>query len=108
MASRAWARAVVIALGVWLFISAFLWPHSVSAAANTWVVGVLVVIVAVWSLAVPGARFANSLLALWLFFSTIAISHASPATLWVNLIVAIVLFCISLGPSRAVVQLGPW
>jgi hypothetical protein len=104
-ASRSLARAISIALGVWLFISAFVWAHSAAAQANTWVVGVLIVIIAVWSLFVPSARFANSLLALWLFFSTIVIPHASAATLWNNVIASIVLFFVSLIPSGPVVRL---
>lgn len=103
--SRPWARAIAIALGIWLFISAFVWPHSAAAQANTWVVGVLIAILAVWSLFVPGARFANSLLAIWLFFSTIVLAHETAGTLWNNVIIAVVLFFVSLIPGGPAVRL---
>jgi len=104
-ASRPWVRIVAIALGVWLFISAFAWTHAPAAQANTWIVGVLIVIVGVWSLFEPGARVASALLALWLFFSTVTLTHDSPNTLWNNVSVAGLLFFVSLITTGPAVRL---
>ena len=90
-----WARVLNLLIGVWLFISAFVWPHTVPAQTNTWILGVLIVVFALWAMAQPTARWLNTLAAIWLFFSTLAITHHSPATVWNNVIVAIVVFVIS-------------
>jgi len=52
------ARIVNIVLGVWLFISAFLWPHTYAQMTNTWILGVLCVVFALVAMRVPVlARF---------------------------------------------------
>lgn len=86
-------------LGVWLFISAFVWPHTSASQLNTWIVGLLIAIFAAWGAFVPRVRLINSLIALWLFFSTIAIAHVTGGTLWNNLIIAIIVFFVSLVPT---------
>lgn len=93
------ARGINIVLGVWLFISAFVWPHSAAARTNTWICGLLAVAFAVWALWAPAARWLNTALAIWLFISALSIFHVSGATLWNNVIVAIFLFVFSLVPS---------
>jgi hypothetical protein len=62
---------------------------------NSWTVGLLSVIAGLLALNMPWLRWFNGVLALWLFFSTIAISPAA-ATRWNNLIVAILVFLVSL------------
>ena len=37
-------RMANVVLGIWLFISAFLWPHAPAQMANTEIVGVLCVV----------------------------------------------------------------
>jgi hypothetical protein len=39
-------KALSILLGVWLFVSVFLWPHTHVQMTNTWITGALVVIFA--------------------------------------------------------------
>lgn len=95
------ARYLNIIAGAWLFISAFIWQHSDSSRTNTWIVGALTVIFAVIALRTPAARFANTALSVWLFFSTLAFFHLTGATLWNNLIVAAIIFIASLVPSSA-------
>lgn len=97
--SSAWPRLINIALGVWLFISAFVWPHTASAMTNTWILGVIITLVAVTSLFVPAARWVNVGAAIWLFFSTFAIHHVAAATVWNNVIVAILVFIFALTPT---------
>jgi hypothetical protein len=86
-------------LGAWLFISAFAWPHSTAQMTNTWIVGVLCVLFALISVAVPWVRHLNTALAVWLFISTWALPSISPGTIWNNVLVAIAMFVVSLTPS---------
>jgi hypothetical protein len=97
----AMARVVNIILGVWLFISAFLWPHAMSQQTNTWLCGALVVVFAVVAMRVPPARYLNTALAIWLFISAWALPSVTTATIWNNALVGIALFVVSLVPSYA-------
>jgi hypothetical protein len=92
-------RIINVVLGVWLFISAFLWPHTQAQMTNTWIVGVLCVVFALVAMAVPGVRYLNTLLAIWLFISAWALPTMSTGTIWNNVLVAIALFILSLVPS---------
>ncbi len=97
--SDAWPRAANIVLGAWLFISAFIWPHTQSSATNTWIVGLLIAIVGIVALYVPWVRWLNAVLAVWLFISTLIFPHVVAATMWNNTIVAILVFLLALVPS---------
>lgn len=105
-AAGAWPRWINILAGVWLFISAWAWPHTMPAQTNTWIVGVLVVIAGVWALFAPSVRIINTILSIWLFFSTLFIYHTNAGTVWNNLIVAIVVFVLSLIPSASTTWTG--
>jgi hypothetical protein len=87
---------IIAILGAWLFISAFAWPHTMGQMTNTWIVGVLCVICALISMAVPWVRYLNTVLAVWLFISTWAFSDSSPGTIWNNVLVAVAIFVMSL------------
>jgi hypothetical protein len=93
------ARIVNVILGVWLFISAFLWPHTYSQMTNTWILGVLAVAFALLAMRVPEARYLNTILAVWLFISVWALPTMSVATQWNNALVAIAIFLMSLAPG---------
>jgi hypothetical protein len=93
-------RIVNIILGVWLFLSAFLWPHNQAQLTNTWIVGVLCVIFALIAMAVPWVRYLNTLLAIWLFISAWALPMTNAGTIWNNVLVAIAMFIASLIPSE--------
>jgi hypothetical protein len=90
------ARTLNVLLGVWLFISAFAWPHNQAEMTNTWILGVLCVIFALVATRVEWVRYANTVLAVWLFVSAFALHPASHATVWNNGLVAIAIFVISL------------
>ena len=92
-------RIINVILGVWLFISAFVWPHTTSQMTNTWICGVLCVIFALVAMAVPWVRYLNTLLAIWLFISAWALPSRTPGTIWNNVLVAISIFIVSLVPS---------
>lgn len=69
------ARRANLVLGVWLFISPFLWPHSLDSRPNTRIVGLLITVCAAIAVVLPVARWANTALAVWLFLSTLTIFH---------------------------------
>jgi O-antigen ligase len=86
-------------LGAWLFISTFIWPHGSSAATNSWIVGLAIVVVSIIAMYVPWFRWLNTALAVWLFVSTLVVIRATTETMWNNTIVAILVFLISLIPG---------
>jgi hypothetical protein len=96
------ARTVNIVLGVWLFISAFLWPHGQGQFTNTWLVGLLCAAFAVVATWAPQVRYLNTILAIWLFISAWAIPSVRSATIWNNALVSIAMLVASLIPSLAV------
>lgn len=102
----AWPRLFNLILGIWLFISAFVWPHSPSSQTNTGIVGILIAATTIWTLYTPAARFVNTVLAVWLLASTWLIYHVSVGTLWNNLIVAIIVLVASLIPNGAGMTTG--
>ncbi len=93
-------RYLNIILGVWLFISAFVWPHTAAQRTNTWILGVLAVIFALIALSTPPARWLNTALSIWLFISVWALPHQNIATQWNNALVAIAIFLLSLVPGQ--------
>ncbi len=97
------ARWVNLVLGVWLFISAFIWDHTTAERTNTWILGVLCVIFALIATRVPQVRFLNTILAIWLFISAFALPGGNHGTLWNNVLVAIAIFLLSLAPPDRLV-----
>jgi hypothetical protein len=91
-------------LGAWLFLSAFVWPHSHAQMTNMWICGVLCVVFAITGLGVPWARYLNTALAIWLFVSAWALLPtpiaAHVAGTWNNILCAIAIFVVSLVPSE--------
>ncbi|WP_437586538.1 SPW repeat domain-containing protein [Sorangium sp. So ce1000] len=96
-------RGINIALGIWLFISAFLWRHGRGEFTNTWVVGALCVLFALIALWAPRARYATAILAVWLFVSAWTIPVLLMATVWNNALVAVAILVVSLLATEAVV-----
>jgi len=94
------ARVANIVVGVWLFISAFLWRHSPAQMTNTWVLGLLCVAFALVALAVPEARYLNTALSIWLFLSAFVLPRVSQLTVWNNVISAVAIFLLSLAPAE--------
>ncbi len=92
-------RLVNVALGLWLFISAFIWRDSHAQVTNTWVCGALCVAFAIVGMGVPRARYLNTALAVWLYVTAWALPTQHIATLWNNVLCAIAIFAVSLVPS---------
>lgn len=98
---RVWPRYASVAFGLWLFVSAFLWPHSDPSRANSWFVGVLIAAAGLWGLRDPAGRLLNTLVALWLLMSTLLIYPRGPLTFWNNLLVGVIVLGLSLVPTRS-------
>lgn len=97
-------RGINIALGIWLFISAFLWRHGRDEFTNTWVVGALSVVFALIALWAPRARYAIAILAVWLFVSAWTIPALLMATVWNNALVAVAILVVSLLATEVAVR----
>lgn len=94
------ARGLNVLLGIWLFISAFIWYHTAAERTNTWILGVLCVVFALIAMSTPQARWLNTALSIWLFISVWVLPHSNLGTMWNNALVAIAVFLLSLVPSR--------
>lgn len=94
-----WPRYCSAALGAWLLLSAFAWRRSPSSMTDSWAVGVLMILVAFWTIRSPAVRWLNTLLACWLGFATLAFPHANRAALWNDGIIAVTAFVCSLFPN---------
>jgi hypothetical protein len=92
------ARTLNILLGIWLFISAFVWQHSSAQLTNTWILGILCVIFALIATRWEQVRYLNTILAVWLFISAFVLSAQSRGTMWNNALVAVAIFLVSLAP----------
>ncbi|HXU01663.1 MAG TPA: SPW repeat protein [Polyangia bacterium] len=93
-------RYANILLGLWLFISAFAWPHSHASFTNTWIMGIIVAFVALLALSIRQVRFVNTVSGIWLVVSAFLLPRLRGAdgvgTVLNNLIVGILVFGLSL------------
>jgi hypothetical protein len=99
------ARIVNLLLGIWLFFSAFAWPHESRQQVVTCIFGILVAVIGFLAVRLSsGIRFANTVLAVLLFASAFVLHHAAVTTVWNNSFVAVVIFLVSLiGPTHETV-----
>jgi hypothetical protein len=75
-------------LGLWLFVSAIVWPHTPAQRVNAWVVGVLAVTAAL--IALRGkklGRYVNAALGGWLILTALLLPRMTQATFWNHLLV---------------------
>ena len=89
-------------IGMWLFLTAFMWPHNHAEAALTVACGALVFVLAIASFYLVAARYAILVLAAALFVGALALPGLSRATEWNNVITAAALLASSLldrGPA---------
>ncbi len=90
------ARWVNAGVAVWLFISAFIWPHTPSQYTNTWLMGIVIFAVALIAVGATGFRFLNTAAGAWIVISAFVLPTISAATRWNNFIVGVVVVILSL------------
>jgi hypothetical protein len=88
-----------VLVGVWLLVSAFAWPHPDVLRTDTWVVGALIVSCSLLVGFLPGLRYLNAALAVWLFATTLALDNQHLGTAWNNVIAAVLVFAVSVAQS---------
>ena len=93
-------RLANVTLGLWLVLSAFLWPHSTASQANTCLLGLVIMGIAAVAPPTPAVRAIGTVPAIWLFFSAFWIPDVTNWTMWHNAIVAILVCVLSLLPTR--------
>jgi hypothetical protein len=92
-------RYANVVLGVWLFISAFLWRHSEGQLTNSWIMGIVVTVVALLTTSMPALRYVNTAAGLWLIISGFALPRHTAGTAWNNVVVGALVLLISLVPA---------
>ena len=93
-------RLATVTLGLWLFVSAFLWPHTPLSQANTWVLGLIIALIAAIGPSTAAVRTLAAVPALWVLFSAFWISDVTNATAWNNAVVAVLVLVLSVVPTR--------
>jgi hypothetical protein len=97
-------RVNVIAF-LWLFGSAFCWSHEPSQFNNAWLVGLLGCMFASLAEDVPGFRYVNAALGIWLVASVQVLPVQTALTSWtsaaVGLVAQVALLASTTGPSSS-------
>jgi hypothetical protein len=94
-------HALNASLGLWLFLSAFLWPHTHVQGLNAEIVGMLVVTAAIAGLGgAHGMGRLNALLGAWLIISALLLPRLGMATFWNHVAVGSCIVFFGLGLSR--------
>ena len=93
-------RLANVMLGLWLLLSAFVWPHTVASQTNTWMLGLIIAFMAAVGTFTPAMRAIIAVPAVWLFISSFWMTDATSGISWNNAIVAILVLVLSLVPTR--------
>ena len=91
-----YARGINIALGLWVFFSAFVFNLASAARTNNIVVGAAIALVALWAIWNEGARYINTALSVWLVLSTVSVFKLTDRPLWSNVLCGVIVFALSL------------
>jgi hypothetical protein len=93
-------RYLNVLLGIWLVMSAFLWPHSTGQFWNAISVGLLVAALAlIASETFPAARYFNTALGAWLIISAFTMHAARAGTIWNHFLVGLTVAVCSVFPN---------
>ena len=90
------ARVLNMLIGVYLFVSVFLWRHDPAQAYNGWLVGICTFSIAWLAIAQPKIRFFNTALGIWLFLSAWLLPTTSLKTLWTDIACGVAITFLSL------------
>ena len=89
-------RIFNVLIAVWLFATAFMWPHAHLAQEVTIIAAVLTFVLSIMEMYVRGARYLNAVVAVFLFLSALTLPALTRATVWNNAIVAIAILVAAL------------
>ena len=93
-------RLATVTLGLWLFVSAFVWPHTAASQINTWMLGLVIASIAAVGTPSTTVRALSTVPAVWLFLSSFWIADVTEATMWNNAVVALLVLILSWVPTR--------
>jgi hypothetical protein len=94
------ARTINAILGLWLFTSAFVWPHGRAQFTNATVVGMLAVTLALLGLrGRTWPRLSNTALGGWLILSSLFLPRVSMATFWNHIFVGLAMALLGASPG---------
>jgi hypothetical protein len=96
-----WPRVGNLALGIWLQVSAFAWPHTDASRVSAWLPGLIIAIVALLSMGAPPMRWLNAFMALWLVIWTFTATSTEPLAYMNGVLCGIAVFALSLVPSQS-------
>jgi hypothetical protein len=97
---RAWPRYANVTLGLWLFVSAFLWPHSSFAFAASWIMGSCIAMNAFAAIWAPPARYFNVPLGAMSLGWQLTAGAAQPLTLVHGVVVSMLVILLAFIPLR--------
>lgn len=94
-------RLANLAIGIWLQVSAFAWPHTDAARISAWLPGLMISIVAVLSIGVPPLRWINGMLGLLLVGWTMTAADTELWAYWNGIIAGLWVLIFSSIPSKS-------
>lgn len=95
-------RIFTALIGMWLFVTAYMWPHNHAEGTLVVVCGALAFVMAIASFYTLATRYGGIVVAAALFIGTLVLPAMTRATVWNNVIVAVALLAASLidrGPA---------
>ena len=93
------ARVANALLGGWLFLSAFLWPHTTQQRVNAWVAGMIAVTAALAGLGrATWGRYVNAGLGAWLIASAMFLPRLRIGTAFNHVFVGFALIMFAMTP----------
>jgi hypothetical protein len=92
-------RILNIFIGIWLIVSAWLWPQAYAEQVNAWTVGALMIVFAIAAAARGVLRYLNTGLAVWLLASIWVLPAMTTSTAWNWGLVALFALVFSLFPN---------
>lgn len=101
------ARAINAVLGLWLFFSTFLWPHTRAQRVTGWTIGMLAVTAALAGTSGrTWGRTVNAALGGWLIVSALFVPRLRVATLLTDIVVGVGLVLFAMVPPVTVLRHG--
>jgi hypothetical protein len=83
-------------IGIWLFATAFMWPHTSTEMTVTIGAAIATFALAILAIYTGTARYVNAIVAVLLFLSALTLPTLTKATQWNNTIVAVAVFVAAL------------